>query len=380
MSALGIQLTLMIGPTVAAPAPPQYMDALQSVQVTHNDTARSGFQITFQAGRPGPASMMDYALISLPLLKVFNRVILIVTINAIPLVLMDGIITNQQLSPGDQPGTGTITITGEDVSVMMDLEEKIAEHSAQPELVIANGIIKNYPQYGLMPKVIPPPSLDAPLPTERTPVQHHTDLGYLNEMAQRYGYVFYITPGDLPGTNTAYWGPPVRLDIPQPALSVNMGPQTNVNSLNFQHNGLAPQTVSGKIQDRLTNKELPIETFTSTRIPLSSQPAILANQPNVRKAVFQGSGLTAAQAISRAQAQTDTSTDSVVTASGEMDSVRYGALLRARSLVGVRGVGHTYDGLYYVKSVTHNITRGSYKQSFSLSREGLGAISPVVLP
>lgn len=380
MSALGIQLTLLIGPTVAVPAPPQYMDALQSVQVTHNDTARSGFQITFQAGRPGPASVMDYALISLPLLKVFNRVILIVTINAIPLVLMDGVITNQQLNPGDQPGTGTITITGEDVSVMMDLEEKIAEHSAQPELVIANGIIKNYPQYGLMPKVIPPPSVDAPLPTERTPVQHHTDLGYLNEMAQRYGYVFYITPGDLPGTNTAYWGPPVRLDIPQPALSVNMGPQTNVNSLNFQHNGLAPQTVSGKIQDRLTNKEVPIETFTSTRIPLSSQPALLANQPNVRKAVFQGSGLTAAQAISRAQAQTDTSTDSVVTASGEMDSVRYGALLRARSLVGVRGVGHTYDGLYYVKSVTHNITRGSYKQSFSLSREGLGAISPVVIP
>ena len=38
-----------------------------------------------------------------------------------------GIITHQQLSPGNDPGSGTLTVTGEDVSVMMDLEEKKAE-------------------------------------------------------------------------------------------------------------------------------------------------------------------------------------------------------------------------------------------------------------
>ena len=50
----------------------------------------------------------------------------------------------------------------------------------------------------------------------------------LREMAARYGYVFYITPGPAPMTNTAYWGPPIRAGIPQRALSVNMGPETNV--------------------------------------------------------------------------------------------------------------------------------------------------------
>ena len=100
----------------------------------------------------------------------------------------------------------------------------------------------------------------------------------------------------------------------------------------------------------------------------------------MRTALFEGSGLTITQAFSRAQAQTDASTDSVVTASGELSAVRYGALLQARSLVGVRGVGYTYDGFYYVKSVTHNITRGDYKQSFTLTREGLGALSPLVVP
>ena len=53
--------------------------------------------------------------------------------------------------------------------------------------------------------------------------------------------------------------------------------------------------------------------------------------------------------------------------------------LRVR-LVGVRGVGLAYDGLYYVKSVTHSIKPGEYKQSFTLARNGLVSITPVVFP
>jgi hypothetical protein len=63
-----------------------------------------------------------------------------------------------------------------------------------------------------------------------------------------------------------------------------------------------------------------------------------------------------------------------------MDTTRYGAILQARSLVDVRGVGYNFDGTYYVKSVTHNITRGSHKQSFSLAREGLTPRFPLVVP
>ncbi|MBN2388417.1 MAG: hypothetical protein JXB85_15480 [Anaerolineales bacterium] len=380
MNALGIRLTLMIGPSVPILAPPLYLENLQSLQVTHSDSGRSGFQITFQAGRPGPASMMDYPLLALPLLKVFNRVVLIVTLNAVPRVLMDGIITNQQLSPGDQPGTGTVTVTGEDVSVMMDMEEKNVEHPAQPELAIANKIIASYAQYGLLPIVLPPAAMEVPLPIERIPAQRGTDLAYLQEMAGRHGYVFYITPGPAPLSNTAYWGPPVRVGLPQPALSVNLGPQTNVSSINFQNNGLAPTLVAGQLQDRQTNQSVPVQTFASTRPPLSSLPAVIANQPNVRTRRFQGSGLNIVQSFGRAQAQTDASTDDTLTVSGELDAVRYGALLQARSLVGLRGVGFTFDGFYYVKSVTHNLSRGDYRQSFTLTREGTGAISPAVAP
>jgi hypothetical protein len=58
--------------------------------------------------------------------------------------------------------------------------------------------------------------------------------------------------------------------------------------------------------------------------------------------------------------------------------LRYGSVLRAHQLVGVRGAGSTYDGLYYVRTVTHNIKRGEFKQSFTLSRDGLVAMSQSV--
>ena len=379
---LGVNLSLLIGPTVPIPAPADITEAVKSVSVTHNDEGRSGFQIVLEVGRAGPTDLLDYRLLLNPLLRPFNRVILTTLFGAVPQVLMDGMITNQQFSPGNQPGAATLTLTGEDVSVMMDMEKRRAEYPAMSEVLIALLLIGSYAQYGLVPTVMPPPSLDQPLPTERTPVQQGTDLEYLKNMGQRYGYVFYIEHGPVPGLNFAYWGPPNRGGLLQPALSVNMGPETNVESINFTYNGMAATVVKDEIQDRLTNQKLPVMTFVSTRLPpLAAMPALPFQMPNVRTSLLdQNTGLNIIQAYARAQGITDKSVDSVVTAQGELDALRYGGLLKPRGIVGLRGAGFTYDGLYYVKSVSHSISKGQYKQRFNLTREGTGALTPVVIP
>jgi hypothetical protein len=66
-------------------------------------------------------------------------------------------------------------------------------------------------------------------------------------------------------------------------------------------------------------------------------------------------------------------TSDVVSANGTVDVLRYGRVFKARQQAAVRGAGNYYDGKYYVKSVTHNIKRGEYKQSFTLSRGGVGS-------
>lgn len=379
MTLLGVRVTLLIGPTVALPVPPEVILAMRKVEVTHKDEGQSGFEITFAVGRAGPEDVMDYALAAGPLLKPFNRVIVVVTFNVTPLVLMDGIIARAEMSPGARPGTATLTIKGEDVSVMMDRKEVSAEHPAQDETIIATKIIATYAQYGLLPMVIPPLAIDPPIPIERTPVQQGTDLAFLRQLAARHGYVFYVIPGPVPFTNTAYWGPPLRVGVPQRAITVNMGPETNATITEAREDGLAPTLVTGQVQDRMTNATVPIQTFASLRPPLAAFPTWLVNMANARQEQFRASGLNFAQSMGRAQGRTDASVDTVKV-TGELDSGVYGAMLQARALVGVRGAGYMNDGFYYVKRVTHKIENGKYEQGFELTREGRGSTTPVVLP
>lgn len=378
MSLLGTHLAVWAGPMVPVPLPAPLLEGLERVRVTLGGQGRSGFQMTFRAGR-GLMGMGDWDHLLAPQLRPFHRILLVVTFGAVPEVLMDGIITNQQLNPGDEPGTTTVTVTGEDLSLLMDLEERSEEHPAQPEPIIALKLLARYAPYGVAPLVIPPVSLDIPLPIERTPVQQGTDLQYLQEMARRFAHVFHLTPGPAPLTSVAYWGPPVRVGVPQRALTVDLGPETNVNRIDFQYDALAPAMVEGRVQDRRLNTQLPIRTFAGTRTPLVPFPAWMS-QPRTRVRQQRVSGLDGVQAFTRAQAETDASLDRVITATGELDASRYNGVLRPRALVGLRGAGFTYDGFYHVDQVTHTLSRGSYTQGFVLTREGTGPLSPVVVP
>ncbi len=375
MALTGVQLLLLIGPTVPLPAPEPLAAAIERVEVTHRDDGASGCQIVFKAGRGQPYNALDYPLLKSRLLAPFSRIVVVLRIGLLPKVLFDGVITNQQLAPGDQPGTGILTVTAEDLTIMMDLEEKIVAHPAQSELVIANKIIASYARYGIAPLVIPPKVIDQPLPIDRVPIQHGTDLSYLQEMANRFGYDVYLTPNPLPGSSIVYWGPQKR-SLPQSALTINMGPASNVTTISFRYDALAAHSVKGSLLDRQTGRAMPVMTTPPLQIPIARTPA-----PRKRITLLHesgGLGVTVARA--RAQASVDQSSASVVTADGELDGVRYGKPLEARRLIGVRGVGDTYDGLYMVKRVTHVIERGSYQQRFSLAREGVGTLTPALLP
>lgn len=378
MSLLGLHVTLLVGPTVPIPVPPPALEMLDSIEVTHSDEGRSGFQLVFKATR-STRVFLDYPLFLSPQFRPGNRVIVAVTFGALPSVLMDGIITNQQLTPPSGSDPAVLTLTGEDVSVKMDLEEKSVEHPAQPDNVIAIKLILGYAQFGLIPLVIPPLAMDIPLPIDRIPVQQATDLRYLTELAVRHAYVFYVVPGPVIGTNKAYWGPPIRVGIPQRALTVDMGTDTNVESVSFENNATGAAVVQGAVQDRTSNQRIPVRTFLTTRPPLALNLPFL-NPSTLRLERFRAeSGQNAVQALEQAQSQTDASQD-VVKVEGELNTAKYGAALRARGLVGLRGVGLSYDGLYYVKQVKHTIKQGDYKQNFTLTREGTGSTVPAVIP
>src|SRR6185312_17364229 len=89
-----------------------------SVQVT-SGSDRAGFQLVFAAGKSSP--LITTLLPAGYFDPIITRVVIVVTVNGLPQVLIDGIITRQEITPSNQPGQSALTITGEDLSVLMNI-------------------------------------------------------------------------------------------------------------------------------------------------------------------------------------------------------------------------------------------------------------------
>lgn len=371
----GVHLTLMIGPAVPVSAPQSVMDALTSVQVT-SSKEQSGFQLTFAVSKDSP--LMKIMLPAGYFDPIITRVVIIVTVNGTPNVIMDGMITRQELSPSNDPGQSTLTITGEDLSILMDLlEMPFMRYPAMPEVARLYVMLAKYLVFGIVPIVIPPIPPDIPIPTNDIPSHlEGTDRAYIQRLAREAGYVFYIDPGPLPLQSIAYFGPDIRIPVPQPALNINMDAHTNVESMTFSLDGLAKKIFVYTIMDPATNKipiPIPVPNLSVLRPPMGARIAV----PSKVEFVKQGADRSTTKAIQEILGMTFSASDSI-NVSGTLDVVRYGRPLKSRMMVGVRGAGIAYDGLYYVNSVTHNIRRGEYKQNFQLSRDGLVSLTPKV--
>ncbi len=373
----GVHLTLMMGPVIPAPVPQVVLDALIGVTVTTNDVGKSGFQLSFTLSNRSPLHTLFLMAGASPIPVL--RVIIVVTLNGTPNVLMDGMVTNHQIAPGTAAGHSTLTLTGEDLTVMMN---KVDFSGFPYPAVPAEGrvalMLLKYAFLGIVPLIVPSVLMDVIIPTTQIPSHKGTDLEYINRLASRVGYVFYLEPGPEPGMNIAYWGPQIKVGVPQPALNINMDAHTNVESLSFTFDNDQHGIPTVYIYNELTKVVLtiPLPPVTPLNPPLGLIPPIPTHLKPVSDNLAKR---TPAQAIMVGLAKAAKMSE-VVSGEGSLDVLRYGRILKARQLVGVRGAGPAFDGLHYVKSVTHTIKRGEYKQSFRLSRNGLISTIPVVTP
>lgn len=378
MLAKGIQLSLLIGPIVPLPVPRAVLDALDSVEVHSASNAASSVSLTFQfdsrsalntlfilAGAQGTGPG------KLPL-----RILLIVVLNGSPQPLFDGMMTHVEVQGSSQGSPGTLTVIGEDVSRVMDMQDFSGlPFPAMPVEARVALLCAKYAPFGVIPLVIPLLFPDVQIPIDKIPVQQGTDLAYIQELAKRVGYVFYVEPGPVAGTNIAYFGPEIKVGVPQPALNLDMDALTNVENLSFKFDPAMGKLPVVFIQNQLTRLAIPIPipNLNPLQPPLGALPTPIANIELMKDTAK----LNPMQALARGLAEAKKSQDSV-SAEGSLNVLRYGRVLKARGLVGVRGAGIAYDGLYYVQSVRSTLKRGEFKQGFTLTRNGLVSITPRV--
>jgi hypothetical protein len=372
----GINLTVMIGPAEPITVSQDVLDALTSVEVRSNSEGPSGFTLNFKINKNSPLLTLFLLGGGAPIPLV--RVVLYVTMNANQIVLIDGVMVNHQMSPGTAGESPTLTIIGEDLTKLMDyIDFTGIPYPAMPPEARVLIILAKYAVFGVIPVIIPSIMLDVPIPIDRIPLQQGTDFNYVRKLASDVGYTFFNKAGPAPGTSIAYWGPDVKVGVPQSALNIDMDAQTNVESMSFSFNADAGTLPFVYIQEQYTKVPIliPIPDVTPLSPPLGAIPPIPKQFPILENTA----NLSPIQAVLLGMAEAARKADAV-TAQGTLDVLRYGAVLEARGLVGVRGAGSPFDGLYYVKSVKSEIKRGEFKQSFMLARNGLLSTVPEVSP
>ena len=365
----GFYLTLMMGGFNASPVPEAVIDALTDVQVTSTVGSQGGFQLKFAYGKQSALGQLQASGYFDPR----RRVIIAVTVNGATEVLMDGIITKQDLTPSSAAGKSTFTVTGLDLTALMDFIDFTGiPYPALPKFLIVEAILAKYAVLGVVPVALPAsiPAIQNPL--ERFLKQLGSDYEYVTSLAREDGAVFYLDPGPKPGSSVAYYGPDISKMFGgmQPALSINFDADTNIDSLSFSYDGTLATQYLVTIIEQNTGLPIPIPVpnLDLLKAPLGARTPTVFKVRQLRPIANEDPIGAASVALGALFAAPD-----VISASGQLDVLRYGHIFKARQLAAVRGASSYYDGKYYVKSVTHNIKRGEYKQSFTLARGGIGS-------
>ena len=237
-----------------------------------------------------------------------------------------------------------------------------------------------------VPLIIPSIMIDVPMPIERIPGQQGTDLRiHPLRWPTQVGYVFYLDPGPVPGIEQGLLG---AADQGWPGAA---GTERRHGRLHQRGEPAFHASTRRRTDpDRLssTSRKPGSPSRSRSRRSLRSNPPLGAIPPlptNILRPICKPfrddlsklpdpAGHHDRDGCSRAR------TPRPSRARAASTSTRYGRVLRPGKLVGVRGSGPAFDGLYYVKSVTHKIKRGEYKQNFTLTRNGLVSTVPTVKP
>ncbi len=283
--------------------------------------------------------------------------------NSMPLIDAYVIDTNTEF--GYQHGSSTLEVVAMDSTVLMNLEEKVRPWPDMADSDIASTI---YGEYGFSAQV------DQTQPTrqevDRTVMQRGTDIQFLRELARRNGYESYVEFNTDTSQVEGHFHLPRVDQTSQGILSVNMGTATNVNSFQSKNDMIRPATAVANNLQISDQSDQNSDASDSALTNLGDSTTVTSDRP--RRVLISNTGLSETGELQTyAQAVVDRSAWAI-RAEGELSTVTYGNILRAKRPVNVRGVGRQFSGTYYVEKVLHRISDEGYTQKFSLRRNALG--------
>jgi phage protein D len=282
--------------------------------------------------------------------------------------LIEAYVVDVDTSFSNEPGTSEMAVAAMDPSVLMHLEEKVKAWPNQKDSDVASAVFSDS-AYGFSGVVdTTNTSHDE---KDHTLMQRGSDIQFLQHLAERNGFECFVALNDS-GTVEGHFHAPKPDAQPQGTLTVNMGSATNVNKFRARYDMLGPAVAKAATIDPDDAKD---QSGDASQAEQSDSTGSESTTPSdrPRKVLLSGLAMSQAGEVQKyAQAVVDRSSWSIV-AEGELNTVAYAKVLRAKQPVMVRGVGQQFSGRYYVERVLHTITGdGTWTQKFSLRRNATG--------
>lgn len=358
---IAVSYTLLVD---GSPASPDLLDAIQQIEIEDHASIADMLRLRLATGVREDGS--GWTTLDDELFARLVNIKLVVTVGSGPAeTLIEAYVIENETEFSNQPGESALNVVAMDPTVLMSLDERVRPWPNMADSDIATVIFE---EYGFSVDVEPtqPPRSEV----DSLPIQRETDIQFLQQLATRNGYECFVEVSPDDGRVKGHFHRP-RLDqTPQGVLSINMGEATNINSFKACYDMLGPTTAQVTGIDIESHSDQPAAAQEPALAGLGKLSALKEERP--RRVLLSQLGLAESGELQTyAQAVVDRSAWAI-TAKGELNTVAYGGILRAKRPVNVRGAGKQFSGTYYVEKVLHVFTPDGYVQQFCLRRNALG--------
>lgn len=264
----------------------------------------------------------------------------------------------------EQGGAGsTLVVLGADSSIKLDREDKAVAWS---DLTDSDAVSSILSQANLTPDV--ETTAAGHFETKHTLIQRETDLAFVRRLARRNGFLFWVSC-DESGVETAHFKRPPLTGEAACDLVINLtDPRTTVTALDISWDVERPTRAEAAEMDLNDKSEISGAVASSplTALGGSGLADVVADPrvAHVRAPVDDSGDLQARGEGALIEASF------FVRATGSTTLSALGKVLRAHTLVNLRGAGSRHSGLWFCSAVRHMIDPAEHRMEFELIRNG----------
>ena len=289
---------------------------------------------------------------------------ILVPISQTNFCLVKGPVHSQQVHLAHGGAGSWVDVKGSDTSVVMDRESRSAVWSDVADSDAVSSILGTY-SYSPDVQATSAQHLEA----KHTLVQLESDLHFVRRLARRNGFLFWVTSDDS-GQETAHFKRPPVDDPAEAEIVINLD-SPNVDNVDINWDVERPTSMEGKQLDMNSKSDLDMAVSGPVQTVLASKglAAITGDTRSVHLSapVDDTGDLTARGQGALIEAEL------FIRATCETSLPTLGKLVRAHTVVEVKGAGSRYSGKYLVSGVRHKIDAEAHKMSIELVRNGWGA-------